>query len=69
MTGPCAGVVKYDILTALGLHGVPSAQASMLRLITAIMARCNWRSEEMTVGQRDLARLWGVAERTAKREV
>lgn len=72
VTGPGAGAVKYDVLTALGLigmHGPGPMQASMLRLIAALTARYNWRAEEMSVGQRELARLWGVAERTAKREV
>jgi hypothetical protein len=72
VTGPGAGVVKYDILTALGLiglHGQGTVQMSMLRLIAALTARYNWRADEMSVGQRDLARLWAVTERTAKREV
>jgi hypothetical protein len=72
LTGPGAGVAKYDVLTALGLigmHGGSAAEASMLRLITAVTARYNWRADEMVIGQRELARLWSVAERTAKREV
>ncbi len=71
-TGPGAAVVKYDVLTALGLigmHGPPVWQASMLRLMTAVTVRYNWRADEMAVGQAELARIWGVAERTAKREV
>ena len=72
MTGPQAGVLKYDILTALtliGLNGSQTLQTSMLRLIALITARYNWRLDELSMGQRDMARLWSVNERTVKREV
>lgn len=72
LTGPQAGSLKYDILTALsvaGLHGSPGFQTTMLRLIALITARYNWRADELTVGQRDMARMWGVNERTVKREI
>jgi hypothetical protein len=41
----------------------------MLRLMTLITARYNWRTGELTVGRREIARLWGVDERTVKREM
>lgn len=72
MTGPDASVMKYDLLTALsvaGLNGTPSLQTSLMRLIAAVTARYNWRTDELTVGQRDLARMWSVNERTVKREI
>ena len=72
LTGPQAGSLKYDLLTALsvaGLHGSPGFQTSMLRLIALVTARYNWRLDELSVGQRDMARMWGVNERTVKREV
>ena len=72
LIGPGAGSVKYDILTALGLiglHGIGGMQMSMLRLTAMVTARYNWRADEVSVGQRDLARMWGVNERTVKREV
>ena len=72
LTGPQAGVVKYDFLTALavaGLHGPQVMQTSVLRLIALVTARYNWRTDELTVGQRDMARLWGCTERTVKREI
>ncbi len=71
-TGPHAGVKKYDLLTAMaiaGLNGKPTLQTSMLRLVAAITARYNWKLDELSVGQRDLARMWSVDERTVKREV
>jgi len=71
-TGPDSGVLKYDILTALSalaLNGSKTLQTSMLRLIALITARYNWRADELTVGQRDMARLWAVNERTVKREM
>lgn len=62
---------KYDILTALGVHACLSdagLQRLTLRLMTLVTARYNWRTDEMTVGRRDIARMWGVEERTVKRE-
>lgn len=70
--GPQEAALKYDVLTLLGvigLGGPASAQASMIRLITLITARYNWRSGEITVGRREIARLWCVDERTVKREM
>lgn len=72
MTGPGSGVLKYDILTALaiaGLHGSTVQQVSMLRLIVLITARYNWLRNELSIGQADMAQIWGVDPRTAKREV
>lgn len=72
MTGPGAGVHKYDILTALaiaGLHGGTVQQVSALRLIALITARYNWQRNELSIGQAEMARIWGVDPRTAKREV
>jgi hypothetical protein len=70
--GPKAGSLKYDLLTALsvaGLHGSPTEQTSLMRLNALITARYNWRLEEVSVGQVELARLWSVNERTVKREM
>ena len=63
---------KYDILTALGsfaLAGPPGTQRLVLRFLTLITARYNWRQEQLSVGQREIARLWSVDERTVKREM
>lgn len=70
--GPKAGGLKYDLLTALnvtGLHGSPTEQTSLMRLSALITARYNWRIEEVSVGHAELARLWGVNDRTVKREM
>lgn len=72
IAGPGSGVYKYDVLTALSaaaLRDGPVAQVSALRLIALITARYNWQRNEVSIGQRDLARLWGVTERTVKREM
>lgn len=72
MSGPKAGSMKYDLLTALsvtGLAGSLTLQASMTRLIALVTARYNWRLDEVSVGQRDLAKMWSVKERTVKREM
>lgn len=72
LTGPEAGVLKYDLLTALsvaGLNGSPTLQTSFMRLMALVTARYNWRADEFCVGQRDMARMWSVNERTVKREI
>lgn len=72
LTGIGAGAEKYDVLTALsvaGLNGTPTLQTSMMRLIALVTARYNWRIDEVCVGQRDMARMWSVNERTVKREI
>ncbi|MEP3847418.1 MAG: DnaA N-terminal domain-containing protein [Paracoccaceae bacterium] len=72
LTGRGAGVLKYDLLTAIGLLGSFGSSAelmSMARLNMLITARYNWRKNEISVGQRDMAAMWNVTERTVKREV
>ena len=71
-TGQHAGAVKYDVLSALLVlaaqgNGVEGRLA--LRLSLLITTRYNWRSGMFCVGQREIARMWGVTERTAKREM
>lgn len=71
-TGPQAGSQKYDLLTAMsvaGLNGSPGFQTSMLRLVALVTARYNWTRDELIVGQREMARMWSVDERTVKREI
>lgn len=63
---------KYDILSAIGAFGLAGdrgIQRLALRLITLITARYNWLRNELAVGQREIARLWSVDERTVKREM
>lgn len=70
--GAGAAVQKYDLLTAMaliGLSGSPAMQTSMLRMVAIVTARYNWAQDEMTMGQREMARIWHVCVRTAKREV
>lgn len=70
-TGRQAASVKYDILTALltlGQHDGGAGGRLATRLALLITARFNWQSGSLTVGQREIARLWNVSERTAKRE-
>ncbi len=72
LTGPGAGSMKYDLLTALtifGLHGSPAQQISMTRLCALITARYNWKLDHFCVGQPEMARMWHVTERTVKREI
>lgn len=70
--GRGAAARKYDLLTAMGAHALAlgkSDQRLALRLITLITARYNWTRDELAVGQREIARLWAVDERTVKREM
>ena len=63
---------KYDILTAVGAHALAGGKTQMrlgLRFMTLITARYNWARDELAVGQREIARLWSVDERTVKREM
>ncbi|GFE51969.1 hypothetical protein So717_37220 [Roseobacter cerasinus] len=72
LTGVKASALKYDLLTALsvtGLHHTPRHQIAIARLTLLLTARYNWRADEFCVGQRDLARMWNVTERTVKREI
>ncbi len=72
LAGPDAGSQKYDILTALGCHSLSAdagVQRLTLRFLTLVTARYNWRQGILHVGQREIARLWSVDERTVKREM
>ncbi|MFX0543291.1 DnaA N-terminal domain-containing protein [Roseovarius sp. S4756] len=70
--GPKASAQKYDLLTALGAFALSRGKAEQrmtLRLMTLVTARYNWARDELEVGQREIARLWSVDERTVKREM
>ncbi|QRF68689.1 hypothetical protein GQA70_19745 (plasmid) [Ponticoccus alexandrii] len=72
ITGPGASSLKYDILTALlvtAARGDPESARLALRLSLLVTARYNWQQDSFAIGQREIARMWGVTERTAKREM
>ncbi|WP_376870748.1 DnaA N-terminal domain-containing protein [Albirhodobacter sp. R86504] len=63
---------KYDLLTVLGSYALSQGktlQRQTLRLICLITARYNWQSDELSVAQTEIARLWSVDTRTVKREM
>ncbi|QDY71002.1 hypothetical protein [Qingshengfaniella alkalisoli] len=71
-TGRFAAARKYDLLTAMGAYALGQGkgpQQLTLRLMTLVTARYNWSRNELAVGQREIARLWNVNERTVKREM
>ena len=71
-TGRHAQSLKYDRLSAIGVWGCAGDKARQklaLRLITLIVARYNWAQDELCVGQAEIARLWGLDERSVKREL
>ncbi|WP_244504690.1 DnaA N-terminal domain-containing protein [Jannaschia faecimaris] len=64
--------MKYDVLTALGAFGCAGdkhRQRIALRLMTLLTARYNWQEDSLTTGQREIAALWSVDQRTVKREM
>ncbi len=70
--GRQAAARKYDILTALATYALARGKHDhrlVLRLISLITARYNWGRDELAVGQREIARMWSVDERTVKREM
>jgi len=70
--GRNAAARKYDLLTAMGAYALSEDKAKqrlVLRIMTLITARYNWTRDELAVGQREIARLWAVDERTVKREM
>src|SRR5690554_6309962 len=70
--GRSAAVRKYDLLTAMGVYALSqdkAVQRRILRLMTLVTARYNWQRDELAVGQREMARMWFVDERTVKREM
>lgn len=70
--GRDASARKYDIITALGAYALAGSKHEhrlVLRFITLVTARYNWARNELAVGQREIARLWSVDERTVKREM
>lgn len=72
ITGPNASAIKYDLLTALLVTAAQEGSVTArlaLRLSLIITARFNWRLGTFAVGQRELARMWGVTDRTAKRDM
>lgn len=72
LAGPGAAALKYDLLSALlvtSTCGDPVTARLALRLSLLITARYDWRQRMFAVGLRELARMWGVTERTAKREM
>ena len=70
--GRNAPALKYDILSALTVHalsGDKHRQRSMLRVLSLITTRYNWRKNELSIGRDEIARLWSVDPRTVKREM
>ncbi|NYS25328.1 hypothetical protein HUK65_10020 [Rhodobacteraceae bacterium 2376] len=70
--GRNAAALKYDLLSAMGAFALGAGrgmQCRVLRLMTLLTARYNWARDELAVGQREIARLWSVDERTVKREM
>ncbi|WP_340241890.1 DnaA N-terminal domain-containing protein [Sulfitobacter pontiacus] len=70
--GRDAAARKYDIITALGAYALAGGKHDhrlVLRFITLVTARYNWARNELAVGQREIAQLWSVDERTVKREM
>ncbi|WP_102224857.1 DnaA N-terminal domain-containing protein [Acidimangrovimonas sediminis] len=67
-----ASARKYDLLSALMAHALSHdkhVQRQVLRLMALITTRYNWKRDELSMGQDEIARLWSVDTRTVKREM
>ena len=67
-----AATKKYDILSALMTYALARekhTQKLILRLMSLITTRYNWQRDELSMGQKEIAKLWSVDERTVKREL
>jgi len=72
LVGRDASTKKYDLLTALATFALSQdkgMQRLVLRLMVLITARYNWRRNELSMGRKEIARIWSVDERTVKREM
>lgn len=70
--GQQASAKKYDILSAMMVYGLSQdkqRQKLVMRLMSLITTRYNWRNDDLTMGHKDIARLWSVDPRTVKREM
>ena len=70
--GRGASARKYDILSAMmafALGEDKTTQRQVMRLMCLVTTRYNWQRDELCMGQREIARLWSVDERTVKREM
>jgi hypothetical protein len=70
--GRQAATKKYDILCTLMTYALARekhTQKLILRLMSLITTRYNWQRDELSMGQREIAKLWSVDERTVKREM
>lgn len=70
--GRAAPVRKYDILSALAARALakgPHDQRLTLRFLLLVTARYNWATDRLNTGQREIAQMWSVDERTVKREM
>jgi hypothetical protein len=70
--GRDAAAKKYDILSAMmafALAREKHTQRLIMRLMSLITTRYNWQRDELSMGQREIAKLWSVDERTVKREM
>lgn len=72
LAGQGASSRKYDILTAIGAAGLTKTglgERTSLRLLVLITARYDWQADRLATGQKEIAALWAVDERTVKREM
>ncbi len=70
--GRDAATKKYDILSAMMTYALARdkhAQRLVLRIMALITTRYNWQRDELSMGQKEMAKLWSVDERTVKREI
>ena len=70
--GRAASSQKYDILSGMMAYALSQdkhRQRLVMRLLVLITTRYNWQRDELSMGHAEIARLWSVDERTAKRDM
>ena len=70
--GRDAATKKYDMLSALMAFALAQdkhTQRRVMRFMSLVTTRYNWQRDELTMGQKEIARLWSVDLRTVKREM
>lgn len=74
-TGPARAVApgpaaKYEIMAGLAAAALAEGrERTALRLLLLLLRRYNWATDALSIGRAEIAALWGVDERTVRREL
>lgn len=73
-TGPARAApgasAKYEIMAGLAAAALAGGrERTALRLLLLLLRRYNWAADALSIGRAEIAALWGVDERTVRREL